>query len=59
MITGLDLRCKEPVTRQLLAWAEVICVMGKSHRNKLRIGEAWRPKDFHLPNDLKGPDARG
>jgi hypothetical protein len=25
----------------------------------LRIGEAWKPKDFHLPNDLKGPDAGG
>jgi|HubBroStandDraft_6_1064221.scaffolds.fasta_scaffold332241_2 hypothetical protein len=25
----------------------------------LRIGEAWKPKDFHLPNDLKGPNAGG
>ena len=25
----------------------------------LRIGEAWKPKDFHLPNDLKDPDAGG
>jgi predicted protein tyrosine phosphatase len=32
---GLDPRCKEPVTPELLAWAEVIFVMQKSHRNKL------------------------
>jgi hypothetical protein len=25
----------------------------------LRIGEVWKPKDFHLPNDVKGPDAGG
>jgi hypothetical protein len=25
----------------------------------LRIEEAWKPKDFHLPNDLKGPNASG
>ena len=25
----------------------------------LRIGQAWKPKDFHLPNGLKGPDASG
>jgi hypothetical protein len=28
-------------------------------RMALRIGKAWKPKDFHLPNDLKGPDAGG
>jgi len=32
---GIDPRCKEPVTPELLAWAEVIFVMEKSHRNKL------------------------
>ena len=48
MITGLDLRCKESVTRQLLAWAEVICVMGKSHRNKLRIGGGLEAEGFSL-----------
>jgi predicted protein tyrosine phosphatase len=32
---GLDPKCKEPVTPELLAWAEVIFVMEKSHRNKL------------------------
>ena len=25
----------------------------------LRIEKAWKPKDFHLPNDLKGADAGG
>jgi hypothetical protein len=25
----------------------------------LPIAEAWKPKDFHLPNDLKGSDAGG
>jgi hypothetical protein len=25
----------------------------------LRIAEAWKLRDFHLPNDLKGPDASG
>jgi predicted protein tyrosine phosphatase len=32
---GLDAKCKEPVTPELLAWADVIFVMEKSHRNKL------------------------
>ena len=25
----------------------------------LRIAEAWKPKDFHIPDDLKGPDTGG
>jgi predicted protein tyrosine phosphatase len=32
---GLDAKCKEPVTPELLAWAEVIFVMERHHRNKL------------------------
>jgi hypothetical protein len=38
----------------LLVWA-------KDPRKEiaLRIEEAWKPKDFHLRNDLKGPDAGG
>jgi predicted protein tyrosine phosphatase len=32
---GLDPKCGAPVTSELLAWAEVIFVMEKSHRNKL------------------------
>jgi predicted protein tyrosine phosphatase len=32
---GIDPGCKEPVTPELLAWADVIFVMEKSHRNKL------------------------
>jgi predicted protein tyrosine phosphatase len=32
---GLDANCKEPVTPELLAWAEVIFVMERHHRNKL------------------------
>ena len=33
--SGLDPKCKEPVTPELLAWADVIFVMEKHHRNKL------------------------
>jgi predicted protein tyrosine phosphatase len=32
---GLDPKCKEPATPELLAWAEVIFVMERNHRNKL------------------------
>jgi predicted protein tyrosine phosphatase len=32
---GLDPKCKEPVTPELLTWAEVIFVMEKGHRNRL------------------------
>lgn len=32
---GLDPASKEPVTPELLAWAEMIFVMEKGHRNKL------------------------
>jgi predicted protein tyrosine phosphatase len=32
---GLDPKCKEPVTPELLAWVDVIFVMERSHRNKL------------------------
>jgi predicted protein tyrosine phosphatase len=32
---GLDPVSREPVTPELLAWAEVIFVMEKTHRNKL------------------------
>jgi predicted protein tyrosine phosphatase len=32
---GLDPKCQEPVTPELLTWAEVIFVMEKSHRNRL------------------------
>jgi predicted protein tyrosine phosphatase len=32
---GLDPKCKEPVTLELLAWADVIFVMERNHRNKL------------------------
>jgi predicted protein tyrosine phosphatase len=32
---GLDPRSKEPVTPELLEWAEVIFVMERHHRNKL------------------------
>jgi predicted protein tyrosine phosphatase len=94
---GLDPISREPVTPELLAWADVIFVMEHSHRNKLlkkfrasiknqkivvlgitddyeymdprlvRLFEAlvprhlpaWNPNDFHLPNDLKDPDAGG
>ncbi|HWO27439.1 MAG TPA: hypothetical protein VNO32_01435 [Candidatus Acidoferrum sp.] len=35
---GLDPKSKEPVTPELLAWAEVIFVMEKVHRNKLLKG---------------------
>jgi predicted protein tyrosine phosphatase len=32
---GLDPKCQEPVTPELLNWAEVIFVMERHHRNKL------------------------
>jgi predicted protein tyrosine phosphatase len=32
---GLDPKSKEPVTPELLAWADVIFVMERNHRNKL------------------------
>lgn len=32
---GLDPKCKEPVTSELLDWADVIFVMERHHRNKL------------------------
>ena len=32
---GLDPKCKEPVTPELLAWADLIFVMERHHRNKL------------------------
>jgi len=32
---GLDPKCKEPVTPELLSWADVIFVMERHHRNKL------------------------
>ena len=32
---GLDPKCQAPVTPELLAWAEVIFVMERHHRNKL------------------------
>lgn len=32
---GLDPKCKEPVTPELLAWADMIFVMERHHRNKL------------------------
>lgn len=32
---GLDPKSKEPVTPELLEWAEVIFVMERNHRNKL------------------------
>ena len=32
---GLDPKCHAPVTPELLAWAEVIFVMERHHRNKL------------------------
>jgi predicted protein tyrosine phosphatase len=32
---GLDPKCKDPVTPELLAWADVIFVMERNHRNKL------------------------
>jgi predicted protein tyrosine phosphatase len=32
---GPDPQCKEPVMPQLLAWAEVVFVMERHHRNKL------------------------
>jgi predicted protein tyrosine phosphatase len=32
---GLDPTCKEPVTPELLGWADLIFVMERHHRNKL------------------------
>jgi predicted protein tyrosine phosphatase len=32
---GLDAKCKEPMTPELLEWADVIFVMERHHRNKL------------------------
>lgn len=32
---GLDAKCKEPVTPELLDWADIIFVMERHHRNKL------------------------
>jgi len=32
---GLDPKCKEPVTPELLEWADLIFVMERHHRNKL------------------------
>jgi predicted protein tyrosine phosphatase len=32
---GLDPKCKEPVRPEVLAWADVIFVMERHHRNKL------------------------
>jgi predicted protein tyrosine phosphatase len=37
---GLDAKCKEPVTPELLAWADVIFVMERHHRNKL-LKQFW------------------
>jgi hypothetical protein len=31
----------------------------RSREIALRIADAWKPTDFHLPYDLKGPDAGG
>jgi predicted protein tyrosine phosphatase len=32
---GLDTKCKEPVTPELVTWADIIFVMERNHRNKL------------------------
>jgi hypothetical protein len=40
-------------------WIAVTAAQIVSKETALRIGEAWKPKDSHLPNDLKGPDAGG
>jgi len=40
-------------------WIAVTAAPSVSKEIALRIGEAWKPKDSHLPNDLKGPDAGG
>jgi hypothetical protein len=42
-------------------WRATVPEWARDRRKEiaLRIGEAWKPKDFHLPNDLKGPDAGG
>jgi len=42
-------------------WRATVPDWAKDRRQEiaLRIGEAWKPKDYHLPNELKGPDAGG
>jgi len=40
-------------------WIAVTAAPSVSKEIPLRIGEAWKPKGSHWPNDLKGPDARG
>ena len=42
---GLDRDADEPVTVELLAWADIVFVMEKSHRNKLR--RRFRPALKH------------
>jgi predicted protein tyrosine phosphatase len=38
---GLDARADAPVTPELLGWADIVCVMERSHRNKL--SKRFRP----------------
>lgn len=42
-------------------WRATVPEWARDRRKEiaLRIGEAWKPKDFHLPSDLKEPDAGG
>ncbi len=38
---GLDPRCGNPVTPELVEWADLICVMERTHRSKL--SQQFRP----------------
>jgi hypothetical protein len=42
-------------------WRATVTAWAGDRRREiaLRIAEAWKPKDFHLPNDLKNPNAGG
>jgi hypothetical protein len=42
-------------------WRAIVPDWARDRREEigLRIAEAWKPKDFHLPDDLKAPKAGG
>jgi hypothetical protein len=44
-----------------IKWRATVPEWARDCRKEIapRIAEAWKPKDFHLPNDLKDPDAGG
>jgi len=58
---GLDPKCGNPVTPELLEWADLIFVMERAHRNKLSKGfraslGAARVICLDIPDDYKFMD---